>query len=351
MDMTNQSLAVPAIPGKPPPSTEPAQRPRKKPYDRNKQPRFNRPSDKNPYLQKTIPATLATSVIKYFHPIHTSTAGIDTFSKLIYEIYSARDQRLEKAFTPGLLSYISTLALTYRIYNTAITLGYNLRKPSFYSDLNEIAPALSLPEPIAKYVESVGSFLIASGICLVPHAPSAAELAAHVDFLYMEDLIEEETGSASSVSEERREVPPHRSPDRSARGNRRRARVSRPTQPPPAREKVFIDIDLVGTYMKQAAAGLKFGTLFRKVDYTKTEGNASFISAFTELGRHRLNGYSPMAIEQTLCQLGACYRFRHMDERTQWLGSNDDYRCVQETGSFIEISFITDKVVGHMTPR
>lgn len=353
METTNQSHAAPVISGNPPINTDTAQRTHKKPYDRKKQPRFNRPTDKIPYQQKTIPATLATRVIKYYHPIHTSTAGIDTYCKFVYDTYSARDQRLQKAFTPGLLSYVSTLALTYRIYNTALTLCYNMRKPTFYNTLAEIATVLTLPEPIAKYIESVGSFLISSGICLVPHAPSAAEMLAHEDFLFLEDLVDTPTGSTSSVADEQEEELPHRSPVRSVRGNRGRAAASRSTQPrrPPAREKVFISSQHVGNYMMGAAAGLKFGALFRKVDYTKTEGNASFISAFTELDDNRLVGYSPMAIEQTLCQLGACYRFRHIEERNEWLGQNDDYRCVHETDSFLETPFIIDKVLNHMASR
>lgn len=290
----------------------------KKPYSRSKPQRFNQPSAKVAYAEKSLPATLSTRVIKYYHPIHTNTSGIDAFSKFVYQTYSARDKRLENAFSQELLSYVSTLALTYKIYRLSNRLCYGMRKPSFYSELEEFSTALTLPEPIAKYIESVGKVLIPSGICLVPYAPTEAELQSHTGFLHLRTLVEGQH------------------PPEGVAGD----------------GKIFLSSLHVGNYMMGAAIGAKFGTLFRKVDWSIEEGTLSSVSAFScESGTGKMIGYAPCEMDQVQCQLGACYRLREVTRRDQWIGDNQDYRLVHETDSFHENVFIVDKIMNHMMAR
>lgn len=296
----------------------------KKPYSRPK-PRFNQPSAKLAYAEKSLPATLSTRVIKYYHPIHTNTSGIDAFSKFVYQTYSARDKRLENAFSQELLSYVSTLALTYKIYRLSNRLCYGMRKPSFYSELEEFSTALTLPEPIAKYIESVGKVPIPSGICLVPYAPTESELTSHPGFPILRNLVEDIPAAADD--------PPEG------------AVIT-------TDDKIFLSSQHVGNYMMGAAIGAKFGTLFRKVDWSIEDGTLSFVSAFTcEPGTGKMIGYSPCEMDQVQCQLGACYRLRDVASRDTWIGMNQDYRLVHETDSFHENVFIVDKIMNHMMAR
>lgn len=274
------------------------------------------------YAEKNLPATLSTRVIRYYHPIHTSTSGIDTFSRYVYKTYAARDKRLENAFSQELLSYVSTLALTYKIYRLSNRLCYGLRKPSFYSELEEFSLALTLPEPIAKYIESVGKVLIPSGICLVPYAPTLSELSSHSGFLDLKTLVDGPDTSRPTVGE-----------------------VS-------TRDKIFLCSLYVGNYMMGAAIGAKFGTLFRRIDWSIEEGSPSSVSAFSVESRTgKLIGYAPFEMDQVQCQLGACYRLRMIDARDSWLGHNLDFRLVHETDSFHEEIFIVDKIMNHMMGR
>lgn len=301
----------------------------KKPYFRAK-PRFNQPSAKVAYAEKPVPATLSTRVIKYYHPIYTVTSGIDSFSSFVYQTYAARDKRLENAFSQASLSYVSTLALTYKIYRLSNHLGYGMKKPSFYNELEEFSTNLVLPEPIAKYIEAVGTVPSPSGICLVPYAPTEAELASDPNFLDLQELLE---------TEQPVQVGPLVDPDVAG------------AVPEAPRSKIFLSSLFVGNYMMGAAIGAKFGTLFRKVDWNMNEGKPSFVSAFSVDRTGKLVGYSPYEMEQVQCQLGACYRLRCADTREQWLGYNTDYRLVHVTDSFHESVFMIDTVMNHMMAR
>jgi hypothetical protein len=286
-------------------------------------PRPNQPSGKINYSEKSVPATLSTRVLKYYHPIHTATTGIDSYARIIYNTYSFRDKRLETAFPVELLSYVSTLALQYRIYTIGATIGYALRKPSYYSKLESLSENLTLPEPIAKYIESIGPVQIATGICLVPHVPTEPQLIENADYANIEALVSGLPDYDAPVVPAARRV---------------------------LRSKTFLSTPLVGRYMMGAVIGAKFNNLFRKVDLTSHNGSVVFISAYSE-SNGGLIGHSPQEMEAAQCQLGACYRLRNIDERISWLGTNDDYRLVQNTAPFDETIFIIDKVMNHMTAR
>lgn len=292
----------------------------KKPYSKDKnttQVKPTQPQSKLNYSEKPVPITLSTRVIKYFHPIHTGTAGIDHFSRIVYATYAARDRRLETAFPVELLAYVSSLALTYRIASLGSHFGYNLRSPTYFRALEEVSKALVLPEPIAKYIESVGSFQLSSGICLVPYVPTAAQLASNSDYLDLATTLEA--------------LPDFVRPAR-------------------ATHKVFISTAHVSRYMMGAAIGAKFNTLFRKVDWSIKEGSAAFIASYTPVDE-TLVGHAPQEMEQAMCQLGACYRLRNDSLRDTWIGSNADYRLVQDTPPFDETIFILDQVMNHMMSR
>jgi len=119
-------------------------------------------------------------------------------------------------------------------------------------------------------------------------------------------------------------------------------------------EEPLISARAVCKYMMGASIGAKFGTLFRKVNFSE-EGNILFACAYSSVTqdatRSRIKAHSPTTVEQLQAQLGACYRLRDIDERTHWLGNNDDYRLVQETVEFFEDVFIVDKIMNHMLAR
>jgi len=109
-----------------------------------------------------------------------------------------------------------------------------------------------------------------------------------------------------------------------------------------------INDTMIIDYNARTTRGFKSNVLFRRVMYDNIEGRVEFSIARESNGRD-CNARSVFQMEDTLAHLGGSYGFREIENRSNWLGADNDYLSyVHASTPFKPEIFIVHKVANDL---
>jgi hypothetical protein len=193
-------------------------------------------------------------------------------------------------FTRELLAYATCVATLYRLFRVSTESGYSYELHQL-SDLKQMAEATILPEPLAKFIESIGSVTHEHSV-YVPHIRN---------FQYYRRML----------CTARLHIPDDFKSDRP--------------------DDHYIDHEAFIGYLESTGRGYKSGVRMRKVAPT-LDGTAEFLAAYRGEVDEATAYYPSMGVE-SLAQLGAAYRLRNVENRDVWFGHRDSitYNFISDT--------------------
>jgi hypothetical protein len=220
------------------------------------------------------------------------------------------------------LEYVSLIAFYYRLVQIGLKAGYSY--PTFsVSDLKMVAESLLLPDQICKFIECVGIVKMPNGISLVPYVPSDEEIESHGDHVH-----------PYSIVSMRREIAEVEGEEAAA--------------PDSLFYSGAINDTMIIDYNARTTRGFKSNVLFRRIMYDNIEGRVEFSIARESNGRD-CNARSVFQMEDALAHLGGSYGFREIENRSNWLGADNDYLSyVHASTPFKPEIFIVHKVANDL---
>jgi hypothetical protein len=318
---------------KPQPNKQPHKRkPPFKGKQDNKRPRYTGPEHPVAFNQQQLSKTLSTTPVIAPHRIQTSTIGLYSLATLVHKVLISRDSKLNNSFSLDSLVYCSTLATIYRLYQVGEDIGYHFDTPHSYSTLKQLALAIVLPEPICRYIESIGKVDTLTGVSVVPYIPTMKELLTSSDHL---DLAEYAARVTKDISVLRQYV-----------------KDGEPEYPDDLDWDDIFSISLhssaVIDYISGTQRGYKANVLFRKCDFSVTTGKPEFLVSYKSMGIHR-TGFAPYEMEDNLVQIGATFGFRNEDKRSQWQGDNACIPALHQARNFIYEVYVVSNIMSQLT--
>lgn len=116
--------------------------------------------------------------LKTYFQVYTSNI-IDLYSDTFYDILVAADNYINKSLTKLQCRYVLTMAITNRMVQCGVKLGYSIPKGS---ELLRVASQhILLPDFLCKYVEAVGRVEM-NGIQIVPYITDYQELVSYAEY-------------------------------------------------------------------------------------------------------------------------------------------------------------------------
>lgn len=215
-------------------------------------------------------------------PIFTSNAGCDYLTQLVYLVMSSKDHRLAQTLSVHQLAYVTTLAFLNRVVQCSIHYGTAFSASAGY--LKQVTEAIQLPNVLAKYIESVGSFDLLSGVTVVPLLVPPHHLA-NTRLMICPSNILRHAG---------RQVPP---------------------------DEWSLDINWITEYNAATTRAGKSGMNFRSVNNTTLVGSSEMLVSYKRVD-DMLIPKAPQLMSSAEAQLGAAYRFRDYTQKDQWIGEN-----------------------------
>lgn len=298
----------------------------------NKRSRFTGPEHPVSYQQSSLPKTLSTTPIIAPHRIHTSTVGLLSFATLVHKVLVNRDSKLNNTFALNSFIYCSTLATLYRLYSLGELIGYHFDTPSCYSTLKQLARAIVLPEPICRYIESIGKVDTLTGVSVVPFIPSLKEMIVGSDFINLADVLALAKGDASELSEYMENGVYNFPEDLDW-------------------DDVFsslLNSDVVTDYISGTQRGYKANVHFRVCDFTVITGKPEFLVSYEDHGKTR-HAFAPYVMEDNLVQIGATFGFRNETKRSHWFGDNSCIPAIHQARNFIYDVFVVSNIMLQLT--
>lgn len=238
------------------------------------------------WLQKPI-ISLQIVPRRQNFPIFISNLGCRELVHDCYATMTAKDYRLGHNISELDLSYVTSIALCNRMVQCGITYGYAF--PSEASRLKQVASGIQLPSVLCNYIESVGRFVLSSGLSVVPWVDDYRHLFLENNEVQLDPflLIEEEF---------------------------------RPDQRP---EHWPLQIAKITGYNDATTRASRSGMKFRSVDNSDLTGSVEMVVSYARIDTMLLPK-APQIMTEAEAQLGACYRFRDYNQLEQWPGENKE---------------------------
>jgi len=258
--------------------------PVKKPVYRNKQ---HGKSHSAPQSKQTTSSLLIQPSRSLF-PIFCSNIGTARLASIIFRLLTSRDAKLQQSITLLQCEYVTTMAFLNRLVILGTDLGYTLGIDGA-SRLKECAKGIWLPQLLAKYIESLGSYTLASGVTVVPWVSDYETMFPNGNSPVMR-------GPASILEDAGRVVP---------------------------LSPWAIDTEWIINWNMSMTRASRQGLKFQQISTTVTEGRAEMVCSYCEQGDQGAIftvPYAPQTISTAEAQLGAAYQFRNIAETEDWPG-------------------------------
>lgn len=292
---------------------------------RNVQPRFDKQSTTQPVAHIKSAEPKSTGIQMYAarrtFQINVGNTGVDLLSQVTFSTIAARDHRMAANMTANQLSYVLTMAYANRIVQTAIKAGYMLDIPAA-SELKRAAGAIQLPGLLVKYIETMGTYKMASGATVAP-------AAGGYDFLFPPDN-QQQLSPAQILQRAGRPIP----------NNLWR-----------------IDYDWIQSWNEATTRPSRLGMTFSSVESSEYEGKAEMLVSFRDMqdlddegAPLTFQGVSPQGMSEAEGMLGACYQFRNNTDQVHWLPGNRQLLFAAFlTTEFQPKQYLSDLVVASFT--
>jgi hypothetical protein len=224
---------------------------------------------------------LYTYPLSFYFMIQASFTGVNLVISNFYNALRFRDSKLTSLLPELELKYAVVMSVIYRCGTVCNrTAAKTIRNLDLIGDS---VRDLMLPDFLCKYIESFGSVKLSSGINVIPYFADYHQLQGNGCF-YDPKYILQELGKTSD--EHWSHCP-----------------------------------EIIDTVHDSMSRALKGALRLRKVDYENVDGRDEFLAAYSYSRGRRLNCFAPQQMEQSICQLGACYQFRNVETAEDWKGN------------------------------
>lgn len=253
--------------------------------------------------------------------IYVGNHGVKTLSRSIFGMMQARDSKITEKVSELQLRYVLTLAYTNRVVQTALHYGYKLDIPEA-SQLKRAAESIQLPGILAKYVESIGVFKLATGAEVAPFAGS-----------YFEMFPENHAYQISPVmilTEAERTIP---------------------------NDHWHIDYRWIEEWNINTTRPSRGGMGFTSVNYASYDGRLEMLVSYRSsidpddpLASESLVAVAPQQLSEAEGMLGGVYKFRDYDAKHSWLPGVRELLFAQfYSTEFQAESFLATLVIASLT--
>lgn len=248
--------------------------------------------------------------------VDVGNTGITRLASTFYNALVLRDSKIGHVTSALQLEYILSISYTHRIVQTAIMHGYAGLWPAV-SQLKQAAANIQLPGMLAKYIECIGVYQMATGVMVAPFAGDYHEL-------YPPGPISRQVSPESILNRADRPIP---------QNNWR------------------IDIEWINDWNAATTRMYRTGVGLASVS-TEYEGRAEMIVSYklTDDNISTILGVSPQKLTEAEGKLGACYSFRDYNHQATWLPGpeNQVLYSTFNTTEFNPEVYLTDLFVANL---